>query len=137
MSTDRRALAISIFERGWNQGDFSLLSALLAQEFAFHVHGSTHTMGTDRLEQIITAWREGFPDLLFVTHEVVAERDLVAIRLTLTGTHLGEWNGLPPTGNRIEVDHMFLFRFEEDRVVEVWEVADTGSLRSQLETAVP
>lgn len=137
MSTDRRAQAISIFERGWNRGDFSHLGGLLAQEFAFHVHGSTHTMGTDRLEQIITAWREGFPDLLFVTHEVVAERDLVAIRLTLTGTHLGEWNGLPPTGNRIEVDHMFLFRFEEDRVVEVWEVPDTVSLRSQLETAVP
>lgn len=94
-------------------------------------------MGGDRLEQIIASWRQGFPDLRFVTHEVVAEQELVAIRLTLTGTHLGEWNGRAPTGNRIEVDHMFLFRFEGDRVVEVWEVPDTLSLRSQLETRLP
>lgn len=91
-------------------------------------------MGIDRLEQIVTAWRRGFPDLRFATHEVVAEQDLVAIRLTLTGTHLGEWNGRTATGNRIEVDHMFLFRFDGRRIVEVWEVPDTLSLRSQLET---
>lgn len=132
-ASQSRDVVSSIFERGWNQGDFAGVEHALAAEFTFHVHGSARTMSRGDLERIVAAWRRGFPDLHFHVHEVVGEDDLVAVRLTLTGTHLGEWGGRSATGNRIAVDHMFLLRMEAGVVVEVWEVPDTLALHQQLE----
>lgn len=58
----------------------------------------------------------------------------MAVRATLTGTHLGDWSGRPPTGNPIAVDHMFLLRFQDGLLVEVFEVLDSAELRRQLES---
>jgi steroid delta-isomerase-like uncharacterized protein len=128
-----RAAAIAIFEDGWNRGAFDRLEGLCAPTFAFHVHGRSRVTDLAELEAIVAAWRRGFPDLRFEIGDVVAEEGRVAVRATLTGTHRGEWNGRPPTGNRIAVDHIFLLRFEDGLLVEVFEVLDSAALRRQLE----
>lgn len=130
---DDRKAAIAIFEDGWNRGAFDQLERAFAPTFVLHVHGRSRVTDLAELEAIVAAWRRGFPDLRFDVADVVAEEGRVAVRATLTGTHRGEWNGRPPTGNRIAVDHMFLLRFEDGLLAEVFEVLDSAALRSQLE----
>lgn len=130
---DERAATIAIFEAGWNRGAFDGLERVCAPTFTLHVHGRSRVTDLGELETVVAAWRRGFPDLRFEIGDVVAEAGRVAVRATLTGTHLGEWSGRPPTGNRIAVDHMFLLRFREGLLIEVFEVLDSAALRRQLE----
>ncbi len=53
-----------------------------------------------------------------------------------TGTHLGEWQGLPPTGQKIEVEEMMFFRFEKGKIVELWEVYDEASMIGQIKQKI-
>ncbi len=63
---------------------------------------------------------------------MIAEGDLVAIRLTLTGTHLGEWAGVAPSKRKVSVAEMMFFRFEDGHLVEMWEVFDDQGLLRQI-----
>jgi len=122
----------TVFEDGWNRGDFSRLDGVLAGEIVHHSGGTSRAMSLEDLESVVKRWRTGFPDLEFELHAVVASAETGAAHLTLRGTHEGLWGGLEPTGKRIEVEHMFFFRFDEGRIAEVWELLDRSALRSQL-----
>ena len=122
-----------IFTRGWGGGGFAGLEEALAGTFTFHVRGTSREMDLDDLAGIVSAWREGFPDLHFEIDDLVAGDDVVALRARLIGTHLGRWGDREPTGRRIEVDHMFFLRFEGRRLVEVFELLDQAALREQME----
>lgn len=120
------------FEDGWNRGDFSRLDDVLADEIIHHSGGTSRATSLQDLEDVVKRWRAGFPDLEFELHAVVASADAGAAHLTLRGTHEGTWIGREPTGRHIEVEHMFFFRFDEGKIVEVWEVLDRSALHSQL-----
>ncbi len=122
----------AIFEEGWNQQRFERVETVLADEFDFHLAGRTRTTTLEGLRAIVERWHVGFPDFRFDIHAVVASGERAAVHATLHGTHRGEWNGLDPTGQSINVEHMFFLRFEEGLVVEVWELLDGSELRRQL-----
>jgi predicted ester cyclase len=67
---------------------------------------------------------------------VIAEGDKVVGRNTVTGTHQGEYLGLPPTGKSVTYDEIFIFRFAGGRIVETWGVVDVLSQMRQLD-AIP
>ena len=73
-----------------------------------------------------------FPDATMEINEQLAERDLVATRKTLRGTHLGELWGLPPTGNRVAFEFIDIFRVRDGKLVEHWTSMDLEALRGQM-----
>jgi predicted ester cyclase len=73
-----------------------------------------------------------FPDATMEINEQLAERDLVATRKTLRGTHLGEIWDLPPTGNRVEWEFIDIFRIRDGKLVEHWTHMDFEALRVQM-----
>lgn len=64
--------------------------------------------------------------------DIVAEGDLVAVRLIMSGTHQEQWKDIPATGKQIRVTAMFFLRFEAGKLVEIWEDFDEFGMRSQL-----
>jgi predicted ester cyclase len=89
----------------------------------------------------LTAWvrdwfgsfRRSFPDLRMEVVELVADADTVVGRFACSATHRGEWRGHPPTGRRFEnVDEVYFFGFEGDRIVSVWGIEDTLDRCRQL-----
>ena len=76
--------------------------------------------------------RTAFPDLRFTIEELVAEGDMVAGRLTMSGTHEGPLMGMPPTGRPVRQDHMHCVRFEGGKAVEHWGVRDDLGMMRQL-----
>ena len=73
-----------------------------------------------------------FPDATMEINEQLAERDLVATRKTLRGTHLGELWGLPPTGNRVAFEFIDIFRVRDGQLAEHWTSMDLAALRAQM-----
>ena len=66
---------------------------------------------------------------------MVADDDNVAIAYTLTGTHEGDFNGVEPTGKRIEVRGMQIARFEDAKIVERWGSTDELGILRQIGAA--
>jgi predicted ester cyclase len=79
------------------------------------------------------AFRRSFPDLEMRTVALVAEGDTVVGRFICSATHRGEWRGHPPTGRRFEdVDEVYFFTFQGDRISAVWGLEDTLDRFRQL-----
>jgi predicted ester cyclase len=75
---------------------------------------------------------QAFPDATMEINEQLAERDLVATRKTLRGTHQGEIWGLPPTGARVEWEFIDIFRVLDGKLIEHWTHMDFEDLRRQM-----
>jgi predicted ester cyclase len=65
-------------------------------------------------------------------HQVICDGDVVAANMTKTATQIAEWRGIESTGKSFQVDEMMFFRFEDDKIVEIWEVYDEILLLEQL-----
>lgn len=121
-----------LFDEVWNAADFSGLAEMVGERVEYHFRGETIVQAPDDLVRIVARWRRAFPDLRFDLEGILAERNLVAVRLVYRGTHAGAWKGIAATGREVEVHEMMFFRFEDDRIAEVWEVGDEDELRRQL-----
>lgn len=74
-----------------------------------------------------------FPDFRMELAALVAEGDTVVAHLRCSGTHDGVWLDVAPTGRRFEdVDEVYVFRLEDDRVVEAFGVEDNLTRIRQL-----
>ena len=75
---------------------------------------------------------KAFPDAAIEINELIGERDLVATRKTLHGTHLGELWEFPPTGNKVEFEFIDIFRVKDGKLFEHWTHMDFDDLRRQV-----
>ena len=108
------------------------------------VNGGREEEIDDLFTPDLTAWvrdwfgsfRRSFPDMRMELLELVADGDTVVARFACSATHLGEWRGHPPTGRRFDnVDEVYFFRFEGDRIAAVWGIEDTLDRFRQLALA--
>ena len=75
---------------------------------------------------------EGFPCYELVAEQIVGEGDLVAVRGVFRGVHKGGFEGIDPTGQRVEADIFVMYRVSEGRIVQHWLQFDAARLMAQL-----
>jgi len=84
-------------------------------------------------EKAAYAWlRTVWGDYTMTIDEMIAEGDRVMVQWTFNGTHQGEFNGLPPTGKPVSYSGINIFRIADDKIAEVWDIADRLWLWQQL-----
>lgn len=88
--------------------------------------------GRDGLRALVTMLRTAFPDVRAKLVHLVSEGDLVTWHVEMTGTHAGEFMGVPATGSRVTWRAMSVDRFEKGRIVERWEQFDLFGLLMQI-----
>jgi len=81
--------------------------------------------------------RAAIPDRVDVYEDIIAEGDRVGLRWRLTGTHRGNLFGIPPTGRKIDVYEVGLFRLAGGKIVEAWFMVDEAGLLKQLGARLP
>lgn len=86
----------------------------------------------DRMKKYYEEFWEAFPDVKVEADSMVEEGDVVALRATLRGTHLGMFNGVAPTGRRFVQTFQAQYRFSDGKIVERWANPDTFGLLLQL-----
>jgi steroid delta-isomerase-like uncharacterized protein len=116
-----------------NAGDIDGFGDLMAENFVEHeqVAGLEPTKeGTKQLFRMLVA---GFPDLRFDVEDILSTGDKVTARLRLTGSHNGEFMGIPATGKSINIQAIDILKFDADGLVdEHWGVTDIMSMMQQL-----
>ena len=138
MSTeDNKRVVANFVEVCQNQHDLAAADNIYHPEFANHYAPEGRPIpstGTPAgsFQAFYGMLLRAFPDATMEINEQLAERDLVATRKTLRGTHLGEIWGLPASGNRIAFEFIDIFRIKDGQLVEHWTSIDLGALRSQL-----
>lgn len=75
---------------------------------------------------------EAFPDLHVALDDLIAEDDRVFLRSTMTGTHDGEYKGIPATGRHVATECAEIFRVVDGRFVGYWCMTNVASLMRQL-----
>ena len=75
---------------------------------------------------------EAFPDMHVALDDLIAEGDRVFLRSTLTGTHDGEYKGIPATGRHVATECAEVFRISEGRFVGYWCLTNVAGLMRQL-----
>ena len=81
-------------------------------------------------------FRRGFPDVVSIIEDLIAEGNKVAVRWRARATHQGEYVGIPPTGKEVEFTGISVYRIEGDRIAESWTEEDDLGLMRQI-GAVP
>jgi steroid delta-isomerase-like uncharacterized protein len=136
MSTDEhKAIARRRIEEGVNRRNVALIDELYAPT-AVHYFPSMPPLNRVAFKEVSAMFHAAFPDLHETVEEQIAEGDMVAQRLTSRGTHLGEFQGLPPTGKQFTVSAISIMRFERGKIAEMWSAFDALGLMQQL-GAVP
>jgi steroid delta-isomerase-like uncharacterized protein len=93
------------------------------------------TIGDSSMAQVkerITGFMAAFPDATFTVEDLVAEGDRVVLRETMRGTQKGVLMDIPPTGNKIEVANIAIYKIAGGKVAEKWETTDFLSMLQQL-----
>lgn len=117
----------------FNAGDTDKLLTIVALDIVIHYAEMPQPLqGRETWKQGYELVKRAFPDLEIHIDDLVAADDRVALRLTLSGTHQGEFQGVPATGRTISyVSHEF-YRVQDGRLAEEWICSDMASLFSQL-----
>jgi steroid delta-isomerase-like uncharacterized protein len=82
--------------------------------------------------QILAKFREALPDVHLTIEDEFADGDTVIQRISATGTHKGEFQGIPPTGKKVKVNGIHIWRFANGKAIENWVQLDALGLMQQL-----
>jgi steroid delta-isomerase-like uncharacterized protein len=88
--------------------------------------------GVEGLKHFYAALWAAFPDAKVTIEEMVAEGEKVAVRYTFTGTHRGEFLGIPATGNQVHSPGMTILRMSGGKCVERHNLTDTLAIMQQI-----
>jgi steroid delta-isomerase-like uncharacterized protein len=116
-----------------NAGDIEGFGKLLSDDFVEHEVTPGLAPNREGVMQFFTMYRAGFPDLRFDPEEFFTSGDKIAVYVRVTGTHSGEFMGMPATGKSVDVHGVDIVRFDDDGVGrEHWGVFDVMSMMQQL-----
>jgi predicted ester cyclase len=139
MSTAQLASNKATFTRlhkALNSGDAARISKTIDEVFESNVRIGTplpvDATGVHVLKQVWATLLRAYPDLHVTVEDLIAEGDKLVARNSVTGTHLGEYLGRPPTGKSVTYNEIFILRFVDGRIAETWGVADVFSQLKQL-----
>lgn len=99
----------------WRTGDDEPLAAMFDPACAISVPGMPDTL--DGLRQTLPAFRQAFSDIAIRMGETVSQGDMIGYRMSFTGTHTGDFMGIPPTGKQITMSETHLERIRDGKIV--------------------
>ncbi|MFI9803064.1 ester cyclase [Streptomyces sp. NPDC052301] len=124
------------FHSAVNSGDPGIIAKAIdefvAPDVLFHAPVPMGATGAEALKRVWEVLLRAFPDLRVTVEETITEGDKIVSRNTVTGTHRGEYRGLPPTGKTVTYDEIFVFRFADGRIAEIRGVVDVLTQLRQL-----
>jgi steroid delta-isomerase-like uncharacterized protein len=136
MSKENEALIRRYVEEVYDQRKLEVIDEIFASEFILHdpdLPGGAR--GPEGIKRIVETFVGGFPDLQVTLEDELSSGDKVVTRWTSRGTHQGELMGIAPTGKRIDVTAVGIWRVANGKIAEAWLVYDAFGMLQQLGVA--
>lgn len=125
---DNKLLVLRLYDDLLNRGRLGLAAELIAADFVDHGAPPGAPSGPAGLCAFVRALRVAFPDGRHVLEDLIAEDDLVAVRLTFVGTHTGPLVARP-TGRRVAEPQIHIVRVADGKGIERWMASHDMALR--------
>ena len=136
--TTNRAEMVALVEKQhdalWSQGDLTLIAECYTEDFVGHFPGCV-VGGHEGVRSQVVAHRAAFPDWREEALDLIVEGETVVSRFHSTGTDCGGFMGNPPTGKRVDITEVCVFRIRDGKIAEQWVYPDIFALQSQLGAA--
>lgn len=118
------------FFEAYNEQDLDAVGTMLAEDFVAHF--GAQQLGREPYFQFVRAFYTGFPDLRNTIEQQLAQGSLSASRTVWSGTHQGDFLGVPATGKRVSFEALSLSRISGGKIAEHWFIGDLLSVLQQL-----
>ena len=127
---DNKKVVVKFFD-ALRKADDTTIDQLTTDDFVFHVEGGAD-ISKDTFIKLVTGSVAAFPDHSSSIDDMIAEGDKVAVRMTSTGTHKGQWGEFSPTGKYFSIQENFFLRLKNGRIAEDWGLKDALGQYQQL-----
>ena len=131
-TTDIKALTRRLYDEVFTGGNLALIDDLMGDDFVEHEEFPGMPPGKEAVRAFVTASREAFPDLAVQVEDMIAEDEKVVSRVRFTGTHEGEFMGIPATGNKIDMAVIDIVAWRDGKATDHWGISDQLALFTQL-----
>jgi steroid delta-isomerase-like uncharacterized protein len=126
-----KAIIRRVFEEVINQDKSQIINELIAPSYVNHDMPAP-VPGPEGFKMVVGLFRAAFPDLHVTLEDVLGEESKVVTRGYFTGTHKGDFNGIPATGKTVKASYVDMWRVENGKAVENWVQMDMIGLLQQL-----
>ena len=136
MSIDNKALIQRFYDEVLHKRQFEYIDQVVSPSHSLHVPTvSGGAVGPEVYKQQWVLFITAFPDLRFTIDEMIAEGEKVACAWTMTGTHLGEFQGIAATGKKISVDGVTIHHVTNGKIMDSYGSLDMWGMMQQLGVA--
>jgi steroid delta-isomerase-like uncharacterized protein len=134
MTETNKALVRRWFREVWNEGRETTIDELFAESgVAYGLgEGEAEVRGPAQLKPFVRNLRGSLPDVKISIQDIIAAEDKVVVRVLLEGTHSGSGLGVRPTGRRVRISGVIVFRVAKGQFVEGWNSWDQLGLLRQI-----
>jgi steroid delta-isomerase-like uncharacterized protein len=133
MPADPKSIVRRLYEEVWNKRKLHLMGELVSPSHALHgSHIPGSAIGPEAYKRVVALFVAGFPDLCFTIEDMVTEQDKVVVCWTLSGTHKGEYMGIPATNKKISVDGITIHHIAHGRIMDSYAIRDVWGMMQQL-----
>jgi steroid delta-isomerase-like uncharacterized protein len=132
MSEQNKALARLLLEDDISKGNIAVAEQVIAPDFFDHTNPPGMQHGLEGHKAIVALFRAAFPDQWWQIEDLIAEGDRVVARTTMTGTHRGDFFGIPATSRTVSVSGVHIMRVVDGKIAEHWGNNDDLGLMRQL-----
>ncbi len=114
------------------KGDYSQMMEVFNDEMTFHFPSIPTPMNVKQFQGPAQGIYAGFSDFSHTIEDIIMEGNKAACRVNITGTHNGNFRGIPATNKSIAVGAMTIFRIENNKLSEHWICVDLLGIMSQI-----
>jgi steroid delta-isomerase-like uncharacterized protein len=134
MSTSVKELVRRYREELWNEGNLKVADEIIATDCRYHIYDPITSLWEQgpSVPKAVVLFRSAFRDLHITIEDLFAEGDRAMVRWTFQGTHTGELFGVAPSGMKITVSGMDMYRIVDGKIQEYWVNWDTMGFMQQL-----
>jgi steroid delta-isomerase-like uncharacterized protein len=116
----------------WNERDWATEAACRTPEYVAHMSGVPVPLDAAGWDAFMGVLTTAFPDAQISVAGSFSERDMVATRWTITGTHRGDFQGVPPTGRPVTIAGVDISRIVDGKIAEHWAQFDVIGVMQQI-----
>ncbi len=132
MLTEQNKALVLQFYKAFDDRKIEQALELLAPDFIAHLAGIPKPLNREEFKQFGMSFYLAFSQGQHIFDQVIVSGDKVVTHGTFTAAHLGEFQGIPPTGKQINLSVMHIDRVENGKIVEHWGQGDALGLMQQL-----
>jgi steroid delta-isomerase-like uncharacterized protein len=138
MPTDSKAIVRRLYDEVWNKRRLEVADALISPSHALNDPlASDSQIGPKLYKQRVVEFTNSFPDCRFTIEDMIAEKGKVVACWTISGTHKGEFMGIPATGRKVSVEGITIHLITNGKILDSYARWDTLGLIRQLGQASP